>query len=202
MTPAQYAVKYATRDLPTLKIASGLCPHHRAAVQAGGNLGVWPQWLGDTFEAVYCFEPSPACFAELVIQAPQPNVFKFQAALGDNRGLVGITDERTDGKASHPGVTHVSGIGQIPTLRVDDLALPHCDLLSLDLEGYELFALRGAGDTIMRCKPVILIEINQHSVRYGFSPEAVREWLVWHGYQFVCREHADEVWTPIKRVGE
>jgi len=196
LTPEQYAVKYATRDLPTLQRAAGLAPQQRVAVQAGGNLGVWPKWLGDTFETVYCFEPSPACFQELVRHAAQPNVIKIQAALGDTHGLVAVSDARDDGKPSHPGVTHVSGAGVIPTLRVDDLALEHCDLLSLDLEGYELFALRGAVETVERCRPVMLIEINQHSDRYGVPPDDVRDWLTAQGYQFVARVHSDEIWTP------
>jgi hypothetical protein len=59
------------------------------------------------------------------------------------------------------GNQRVSGVGPIPTMRIDDLALPRCDLIYLDVEGEELNALKGAMETIERCKPVIVYEARQ-----------------------------------------
>jgi hypothetical protein len=42
--------------------------------------------------------------------------------------------------------------------RIDDLNLPSCDLIHLDVEGYEAAALQGAIETIKKFKPVVIIE--------------------------------------------
>lgn len=194
------AAKYARRDLPTLEKAAGLAAGRTAAVQAGGNLGIWPEWLSREFATVYTFEPAPDLFPLLVAYAGAANVIKFQAALGYQRTLIATSADRDDGKDSHPGVTHVSGAGVVPTVRIDDLALPVCDLIALDLEGYELFALQGAAETVRRCRPVILVEINGRCERFGVTPEQVRSWLALADYQLVLREHSDEVYVPSERA--
>jgi hypothetical protein len=52
----------------------------------------------------------------------------------------------------------VKGEGDIPMITLDSLALDEVDFIKADCEGFELFALRGAVDTILRCKPVIIVE--------------------------------------------
>lgn len=199
-TAQDKAVKYALRDLPTLDKAVALASGRTAAVQAGGNLGVWPDWLSRVFATVYTFEPAPDLFPILTAQACAPNVIKFQAALGCERTLIATSADRDDGKNSHPGVTHVSGPGTVPTLRIDDLGLQVCDLIALDLEGYELFALRGAVETVHRCRPVILVEINGRCERFGVMADQVRGWLASACYRLVFREHSDEVYVPVERA--
>jgi FkbM family methyltransferase len=41
---------------------------------------------------------------------------------------------------------------------LDSLALPACGLLKIDVEGFEPQVLRGARETIGRCRPIIYIE--------------------------------------------
>ena len=77
---------------------------------------------------------------------------------------------------------NVTGVGMTPTMRIDDLALPGCDLIQLDLEGYELFALKGGLDTINKYKPVIVIEVCWGE-RYGISPEMIDAWFNTIGYK-------------------
>jgi hypothetical protein len=53
----------------------------------------------------------------------------------------------------------VNGAGSCPTYKIDDLSLPICDLIHLDIEGYEYYALQVGIETITTCKPVIVIEM-------------------------------------------
>jgi FkbM family methyltransferase len=161
------------------------------------NLGVYPRHLSYVFGTVYCFEPSVELFPMLVANAYETNIIKIQAALGFERGLVGTSRERRDGKTNaHEGITHIDGPGPIPTLQVDDLGLPVCDFIQLDLEGYELYALRGASQTLARCRPVVCVEINKSLGFVGIDEEDVRGFLRGLGYRFVMRLGSDEGYVP------
>jgi FkbM family methyltransferase len=172
--------------------------NRRICVQAGGNLGVFPKYLARFFQTVLTFEPSPDLFPLLAQNAPEPNVVRLQAALGERPGLIGMRCTRRGSKAGpiHEGLTHVHGAGSIPTMRLDDLGLPVLDLLYLDLEGFELYALRGAAETVKRCRPIIVMEVNQNIEFYGIARDDVRQHVIGQGYQFVRRIQADEVYVP------
>lgn len=190
-------LKWNRRDLPNLDAVVARVPRRRVALQAGGCLGIFAKRLAESFGTVYCFEPSPALFPLMCRNAPEPNIIRFQAALGYHRQFVSTSQERRDGKPDpHEGITHVSGAGPIPTMRVDDLALPVCDLLQLDLEGFELYALQGAVDTLARCRPVLCIEINKSVGFLGIEQDTVRRFVVEAGYRFVERLQSDEVFAP------
>lgn len=195
------ALKWNRRDLPFLDVVLKYVPGRTAVVQAGGHLGLWPKKLAESFATVYTFEPAADLFAAMQKNAPEPNIVKFQAALGDQRELVGLSRVRRDGKTNiHEGITHVSGSGVIPTLRVDDLGLEVCDLLMLDVEGWELFALRGAVETIRRCRPVLVVEVNKNLGYVGLTPADVAQFLGDLRYGVVQRHQSDEVYLPIERV--
>ena len=46
-----------------------------------------------------------------------------------------------------------------PLIAVDDLRLDRADLLKIDVEGMEMDVLRGATATLLKCRPVILVEM-------------------------------------------
>lgn len=193
------ALTYARRDLPELDKAVKLTQSRRVAVQAGGNLGMYPKRLAALFATVYTFEPSVSLFPLLCRNAPEPNILRYQAALGVRRELVNTSQTRRDGRPNaHEGITHIDGAGPIPTLRLDDFALPMCDFIQFDLEGWELFALQGAAETLARCRPVLMLEINK-SLRYvGLNPEDVRDYVIAQGFRSLWRAHSDEVFVPVE----
>lgn len=143
--------------------------HRRSAIQAGGHIGIFPKELSALFKRVYTFEPEYQNFQCLVRNADAPNVFQQRAALGAINGgrKLQVQPRNTGGHQ----MTHDPG--EIPMLRVDDLGLTDCDLLLLDLEGYEFFALLGATQTIMRSRPLIIVEQNKKSRGQGFQPGAI-----------------------------
>jgi FkbM family methyltransferase len=187
------------RDLESLDTVMRLVPGRTAAVQAGGCLGIFPKRLAQEFRAVYTFEPDPALFAQLQANVPEPHVVRLQAALGAGPGLVRTSGVRRDGKGNppHEGLTHVAGPGIVPTLRVDDLDLPACDLIYLDIEGCEARALEGAADTIRRCRPVIALEVHELNVPWSGVPTAyLRAMVESHGYRRAAVVLSDEVFVP------
>lgn len=191
------ALKWNRRDLPTVDRLVDLCRQHRVAVQAGGHLGIFAKRLAASFEAVYTFEAAADLFVLMTQNAPEPNIHRYQAALGYHRQMVGTARVRRDGKPhAHEGVTHIAGAGPIPTLQVDDLRLSACDLLLLDIEGWELYALMGADATLRVHRPVVCVEVNRNLTYLGLEPADVRRYLDDRGYQRALRLEADEIYLP------
>lgn len=195
-------LKWNRKDLCSLEQVIKLVPERSAVIQAGGCLGVFAKYLANEFETVYTFEPDPHNFAKLVHNVPELNVIKLQAALGCSRGLVRTecSLRGNDGKTVlHEGMTRVEyGGGTIPTLMIDDLDLSRCDLIYLDVEGYEFYALRGAIRTIERCRPVIVCEVNRGIQYFGLEPDDLRVWLRMRRYEPVAKFRSDEVFRPMK----
>jgi hypothetical protein len=83
---------------------------------------------------------------------------KFNACVGDQHKFIALNHHGHD-----VGATHVEGVGNIPTFRIDDLELDRCDLIQLDTEGYEYEVLKGALKTINKFAPkYIQLEYNWH----------------------------------------
>lgn len=195
---SETCLKWARRDLGALEAALALVPGRTACVQAGGNLGIFPKYLARDFETVYTFEPDPELFASLCYNARERNIVKLQAAVGVARAPVRVECSRRDdsGRAVHEGLTHIAGEGTLPSLQIDDLGLPVCDLIYLDVEGWELFALQGAVETIGRCRPVIGVEINRNIEFAGSTAEQLRTFIGSLGYAHRLTMHSDEIYTP------
>jgi len=192
-------LKWSFRDLENLERALTFVRHKRVVVQAGGNLGIFPKRLAEDFVEVHTFEPDPILFGWLKANAPEKNIFAQQAALGKSREPIRVSGERRDtsGRAAHEGLTHVAGAGEIPQILIDDLALRRCDLIYLDIEGYELNALQGAERTIETFRPVIVVEINGNCKHYGVTDKALRGWIRERGYKCRFTLNSDEVFVPL-----
>ena len=80
---------------------------------------------------------------------------------------------------------------------IDDLDLYACDLICLDVEGYELAALKGANATLADFQPVVLFEDIGHGKRYGVPPGAVQRYLAERGYSEVARVYDDRIWAVV-----
>lgn len=167
------------------------CLERRVAVQAGGNCGIFPRYLAKRFKFVYTFEPENENFFCLVNNAEEPNIIKFQAALGDKDTLpAGLMYD-----PKNAGGHHLKDSGVIPVIALDTLHLPVCDFLQIDIEGYEIFALKGAEDTIKKYSPVIMIEHKKHATRYGMKPEDIFDYLGSLGYTEKMRVRRDIIFT-------
>jgi FkbM family methyltransferase len=165
------------------------------AVQAGGNCGVWPKRLGEWFGLVYTFEPHPENFACLAINCHEFHIVSRQAALGNRRERVGLAYESGP---QNLGAVYVDGPGDIRMERLDDFALARCDFLQLDIEGYELEALKGAAETIARCRPVLMLErkLWMWPDRYPWTDADVDAWVAQRGYRQAATLNRDVVWVP------
>lgn len=167
------------------------CKGFLCAVQAGGNLGVWPWLMAKKFGEVITFEPDPICFPLMVKNVGHiENIEMHRTALGAERGTCAMHYF----EPNNLGAQCVTGGDEIDVVTIDSLMLQVCDLIYLDIEGSELNALRGAQHTIASHHPVIVVEDKGLSVRYGSAQGDIESWLAEEfGYRVVARPHRDVV---------
>jgi len=149
-----------------LKAAIQYCRKARRAVDVGAHCGIWTAGLAQYFERVEAFEP-----LERHIVCWQRNAgwkqtnHLHECALGDYEGTTGIhLHEGRSGKSC------INGAGAYPLHRLDDFGFDDVDFIKIDVEGYEYFVIKGAEQTIIRNRPVMIVEQKvPHARRYGLS---------------------------------
>jgi len=176
-----YLNKAAHRHLPH-KI-SQFCDRKSLVIQAGGNAGLYPKQYASLFQQVITIEPDYRNFFCLCYNVPDANVFKFQACLGDSNKMLGL-DYNPRWNNENRGAMKVSSSGIIPQITIDSFNLAP-DLIHLDIEGYEGFALNGAIDTITKHKPLIVLETNGSGDEYGWPQNKIDELLFSLGYKIL-----------------
>jgi FkbM family methyltransferase len=152
-------------------------------VDVGANVGttVIPSAMavGDS-GTVLAFEAHPKTFQYLESNVKLnnlTNVKLFHNALGEKKGKVTFSDNDADDQNSVIFNSN-SGISVDVTV-LDDFTedFEKIDLLKIDVEGYELFVLQGAEETLQKTK-CINIEISEaHFAKFGYSCKTVIEFL-------------------------
>jgi hypothetical protein len=84
--------------------------------------------------------------------------------------------------------------GLVPTMTIDDLNLPGCDLIQLDTEGFEYYGLLGAKNTIEKYHPVICIEwCDEWAKRYDVQYSMIQQLLTNWQYELVGKDGSDKI---------
>ena len=89
--------------------------------------------------------------------------------------------------------------GNIPQITIDSLN-QNPDLIHLDIEGYEGFALEGAVETIKRSKPMIVLETNNLGESYGYSDSKIFNLLESLDYKIVYDWHHDKAFKHKSKI--
>lgn len=173
-----------------------LCSRHEGSIiHAGTFFGdMLPSFSRSVRGTVYAFEPVPENheLARLCVEHNGlENVYLLQAALGESTRVLRLDTRGARGVGHAGGGSKISDEGEYcPAVAIDAFGIDDLVLIELDVEGYELEALRGGVESIRRCRPLIAIEDNEDSCS---------EFLAGHGY----RRHATipglHLWVPSER---
>ena len=166
--------------------------------------------------AILAFEPLPPAFARLGAAmrsahggAIPAHVRLRPEALGDADGEVVLEVPVVAGVAQEQWASTVKDYGSmqrhdpgieavlrhtVPVLRLDSLDLAGLTGLKLDAEGSELEVLRGAAATLLRCRPVLSVEIEERH-RAG-STRDVPHFLAGLGYRGFYEFYGD--WRAVE----
>jgi len=164
------------------------------ACDIGANIGTYTvplaRLVGPSGHVV-SFEPNRpthACLRQNIRQNRLANVTLLRAAAGPESGTAGLVVT-----ADNFGEVHLAPPGGVETARVAvttvdaevaRLRLHRVDFIKIDVEGFELAALRGATRTLANnANLVVQTEIvPSHSARYGFEVADLVAFFSAHGY--------------------
>ena len=155
------------------------CKTRILAIDAGAHVGLWSRDFCKEFQNVVLFEPNSDNYECL-----QANIAAYQ-----NWRLVqyGLGDKSSICFLKNKGNKHLGGtkISIDPTdhtcelITLDSFPLQSkIDLIKFDIEGYEFFAIQGAINTILKDKPIIVIEQKQTTSEYGIDRYAAKKLLL------------------------
>ena len=156
------------------------------AIDIGAWCGTWTMALQDICKKVVAFEPDPLHYECLVKNVPE-EVETHQLAVGNDKKMISLSEDNfTQAK-------RVVGEGNIPMVTIDSLNFTDVDLIKIDVEGYEMEALKGADKTLENVK-YLMIELNNNSKKYGSSNLEIEKYLRKKGFRIMIKAWPDVVW--------
>lgn len=175
----------------------GLVTDYSLAIDGGACVGSWSARMAERFDRVLAFEPCAEAYQILCENmAGFPNVGCHNEALMDARGRVDSIRPREKRARLTSRMVKRNKYGAVRCVAIDELALPSCGLIKLDLEGAEGLALKGAALTIRRCLPVLVVEMGGISEHFGQSVDGIHRVIKGFGYDEVFRDGVDRVYVP------
>lgn len=177
----------------------GANPHrNRTYVDVGGHIGTTAIPLSLLYTKVLAFEANPENYALLQHNIELNNASRVRAihaGLSDKAGK--LKSVRHSDANSGCFTTQDDPTGEIDCHPLDAYALTDLDFIKIDVEGSELLVLRGAEETILRCRPFVQIEVNGlGATLHGVGATQVHEWLLARGYSLFARKWDDYFYSP------
>jgi FkbM family methyltransferase len=168
-----------------LDVFECLASESRTIVDVGGNLGLYAvlaaSRMGPEGRVLAC-EPVPENLGYLrrnvELNELEDQVCVEGVAIGESRGILQIHLAAQNVGTHSASARNAAGTGasvEVPVTTIDALCAEHelepVDVLKIDVEGYDGFALRGGREVIARDHPALFLEYVPHSLsNCGFEP--------------------------------
>ncbi len=177
---------------------------NKVTIDLGANIGNHTVAFSKFSKEVYAFEPNPFIFDLLKINTKRIKnikIFNFGASdknisvnakipkLNCGGGSLKLDKKNSKANQFHETLFNLKPLDQMPTLKRKDIGL-----VKIDVEGHELFALRGMEALLKKNKPIIIFEQNR-GIKNKTSSEI--RFLEQLGYNFLYELKKREEWmTP------
>ena len=188
----------------------------------GAHVGLFTvllaRWVGPTGR-VFAFEPAPLTRAaltdHLALNDLAGRVTVCPLAVSDQEGsaflyMVSNSPENTL-SAAHSRLPQARG-APVSVTTIDAFCASSClvpDLIKIDIEGFEIHALRGARQTLARQRPIVLVEMHPMNwPEIGVAPRHSEQLLGELNYRLrpldgqadPLMEYGHVVWEPIEGI--
>lgn len=199
--------KYKVWEYHLYEIYSKMITSDYYCIDAGANIGFHSIQFGRLGKKVYSFEPQRYIFNQLsanILFNDLDNIIdSYRLGLGDkketqqlwniehenwvgngahNWGGRGIIQDNYGGERATRNEVREEDIIQVITL--DSLNITQCDLIKIDVQGYEYYLLKGANQLINKFKPIIFLEnpiAEKEDIKSSFK---TKSHLISIGYDF------------------
>ncbi len=194
----QYPVYYNIFEAKYDTVMKALLKDTNVTLDVGGNIGQYALWFAKYSRKVYTFEPMPKMIERLqyhiTINHLENKLILVTKALSNEHTTLKfeLPKSANSGTASTilGRVANSSEIIEVEAITLDEfIAQEHLegtiDLIKIDIEGAELFALQGmSGLLFSDQKPILILEMNDEMMHLaGYSAEDLYSFLKGFGYQ-------------------
>jgi len=171
---ARFYGRYGEVELHLLEF---LCRRDQDAIDVGANDGCYVHYLRRHARQVIAFEPMPS-LARMLRRKFRRGVVVESMALSDTAGAVSLRMPVVDGVVV-TGCSTVSSAAsatypahraiEVPMDRLDSVYGGEVGFIKIDVEGHEQAVLDGAIETIRRCRPRMLVEVDERLAPGGLA---------------------------------
>lgn len=135
------------------------------AIDIGANIGYVTGWLSKRFKKVSAFEPTPATFECLNLNANRENIDLYNVGLSnENKNMFFAVNHLKPDLNQIISKNEIPkkgwGVTEIAVKTLDSYNFDLVDLIKIDVEGHEYQVLLGSEQTIKTYRPVIILEIS------------------------------------------
>lgn len=154
-----------------LSVAASVVRRGDHVADVGANNGLYTHVLAKRGAIVEAFEPQPECVAVLRAYASyrrSGNVQVHPVALSATAGIGTLHVPRGSESSPSASLRETADTDAVLEVMLEPLdAFEFFDLTfaKIDVEGAELDVLRGGAETLRRCRPLLLVEIEQRHHR-------------------------------------
>lgn len=131
---------------------------YELAIDIGAHVGFFSVTASRYFKRVVAFEPRSDNFLALKKNVPS-NVLCFNSAVGKSRGRCSMHNPSKD----NSGAWEMVPGNDTDIVMLDEFSLKP-DVIKIDVQGAERDVLEGARETLLRYKPVLIVECVKNGV--------------------------------------
>jgi FkbM family methyltransferase len=141
------------------------------AIDIGAHVGTHTVTLSKAVGAkgrVFAFEPNRKIYRELCMNMALNdcyNVTAIRSAIGKKHSVIQVVESHPRNEGGSYVIDHVGGSNTAYMLQLDDFQFTNVSFIKIDVENMEADVIDGALETLKRCRPILLLEIQGNGER-------------------------------------
>ncbi|HSN67472.1 MAG TPA: FkbM family methyltransferase, partial [Fusibacter sp.] len=166
------------------------------AIDIGANRGLYSYALSQYHTVVEAFEPQPYCSQVITAYSSfsKNKINVHNCGLSNIEGELSLYIPEIRGRLRNSLATGLASfkeekppgnfsIIKVPVCKLDSYNFQDVSVIKVDVEGHEKEVIEGAKQTILRNKPILLIEIEQRHLKKTHTVHSIIQYIETLGYR-------------------